>query len=163
MRLDGRIAVVTAGGSGMGRAGAIKLAEEGATVYVTDLDGDAAAETAAAIEAAGGRAESRSVDVLDHDQLERLFADVEDAHGKLHVLWNHAGAPGPAGLEATEQAFDFAMDLNVKSAYFATALAEDLLAAGTARPRSSSPPRCPAWSARPAARSTRSPRAGSRP
>jgi NAD(P)-dependent dehydrogenase (short-subunit alcohol dehydrogenase family) len=66
---------------------------------------------------------------LDHEQLERLFADVKDAHGKLHVLWNHAGAPGPAGLEATEPAFDFAMDLNVKSAYFATALAEDLLAA----------------------------------
>lgn len=129
MRLDGRIAVVTAGGSGMGRAGSLKLAEEGATVIVTDLDAEAAAETASLIEAAGGKAESRSVDVLDHSQLEELFKDVENDHGKLHILWNHAGAPGPAGLAATEESFDFAMNLNVKSAYFATALAEDLLAA----------------------------------
>lgn len=126
-RLEGRTAVVTAAGSGMGRAGSLRFAAEGAHVWVTDIDGAAAAGTVAAIEAAGGSATARAVDVTDLDALRALFADVERDHGVLHVLWNHAGIPGPAGLTATEAEWEATVDVNAKSAYFATALAVDLL------------------------------------
>ncbi|MBM3679242.1 MAG: SDR family oxidoreductase [Actinobacteria bacterium] len=133
-RLEGRVAVVTAAGSGMGRAGAIRFAAEGAHVWVTDLDGTAAEETVAAIAAAGGSATARQVDVTDVDALRALFAEVDREHGVLHVLWNHAGIPGPAGLAGTEEEWQLTIDVNAKSAYFGTALAEDLLerAAGKA-------------------------------
>jgi NAD(P)-dependent dehydrogenase (short-subunit alcohol dehydrogenase family) len=65
--------------------------------------------------------------VTDLDALEALFDEVRTAHGVLHVLWNHAGIPGPAGLEATEAQWDATVDVNAKSAYFGTALAADLL------------------------------------
>jgi NAD(P)-dependent dehydrogenase (short-subunit alcohol dehydrogenase family) len=126
-RLEGRVAVITAAGSGMGRAGAIRFAEEGAHVWVADLNGEAAGGTVAAIESAGGAATARTLDVTDVEALRALFADVEAQHGVLHVLWNHAGIPGPAGLGATEAEWAATVDVNAKSAYFATALAADLL------------------------------------
>lgn len=126
-RLQDRVAVITAAGSGMGRAGALRFAEEGAHVWVADVDAAAAAETVTLVEAAGGRATARAVDVTDVEALRSLFAAVEAAHGVLHVLWNHAGIPGPAGLAATEAEWRATVDVNGTSAYFATALAVDLL------------------------------------
>jgi NAD(P)-dependent dehydrogenase (short-subunit alcohol dehydrogenase family) len=127
MRLAGRIAVVTAAGSGMGRASAVRLASEGAAVVVADVDAAAAGETVDAIAAAGGAGEVFEVDVSDLDRLRALFAHVGERHGVLHVLFNNAGIPGAAGVEVSEAEWERAVDINLKSAYFATAYALPLL------------------------------------
>lgn len=128
-RLENRIALITAAGSGMGRAGAIRFAEEGAHVYVTDLSQEAADETVAQISAAGGRATSRRLDVTDLDAIRRLIDEIGTEHGVLHVLYNHAGTPGAAGLGAPLDQWDTTVDVNMKSAYYATSYAVDLLKA----------------------------------
>jgi NAD(P)-dependent dehydrogenase (short-subunit alcohol dehydrogenase family) len=127
MRFRDRVAVVTAGGSGMGRASARRLAEEGATVVIADLDAAAGQGTVEEIVAAGGSAEALTVDVADLDQLRSLFDHVERRHGALHVLFNNAGIPGAAGVDVTEDEWQKAVDVNVKSAYFASAYALPLL------------------------------------
>jgi NAD(P)-dependent dehydrogenase (short-subunit alcohol dehydrogenase family) len=126
--LENRIAVVTAAGSGMGRAGARLFAAEGAHVYVTDLRGDAAEGVAKEIADAGGSATARELDVTDLTALKALFDDVDSEHGVLHALWNHAGTPGPAGMGVDLQAWDLNIDVNLKSAYYGTSYAEELLA-----------------------------------
>jgi NAD(P)-dependent dehydrogenase (short-subunit alcohol dehydrogenase family) len=126
-RLDDRTALVTAAGSGMGRAAALRFAEEGAHVYATDLREDAATQTADLIRAAGGAATAVPLDVTDLVALRAAFREVERARGVLHVLYNHAGSPGPSGLDAPLEEWDLLVDLNMRSAYYATSYASDLL------------------------------------
>jgi NAD(P)-dependent dehydrogenase (short-subunit alcohol dehydrogenase family) len=127
MRFEDRVAVVTAGGSGMGRATAVRLAAEGATVVVADIDDAAAQQTVEAIAADGGSAEAFRTDVGDLEQLRALFAHVEERFGVLHVLFNNAGIPGAAGVDVSEEDWQRAIDVNLKSAYFATSYALPLL------------------------------------
>jgi 2-hydroxycyclohexanecarboxyl-CoA dehydrogenase len=89
--LAGKTAIVTGAGGGIGRAIALRLAAEGCTVGVFDIDGDAAARTAAAIAEAGGRARAATVDISDRAQVDAgLAAFVADA-GPVDVLVNNAG------------------------------------------------------------------------
>lgn len=127
MRLQGRIALVTAGGSGMGRAGARRFATEGAHVIVTDIDAQAAKETAALIESAGGTAESHALDVADVGAIRALFATIGNEHGVLHVVYNHAGIPGAAGIDMSEEDFGRAIDVNLKGAFYVAAQSVPLL------------------------------------
>ncbi|MFV0297089.1 MAG: SDR family NAD(P)-dependent oxidoreductase [Hyphomicrobiaceae bacterium] len=90
-RLDGRIALVTGAGNGLGRAMASRLAADGAIVVVADLDGDAAAETAAAITAAGHTAEPMAADVTRGQDVTALMRSLDTRHGKLDILVNNAG------------------------------------------------------------------------
>ena len=99
MLLKDKIALVTAGASGMGRAAAEVFAKEGAHVIVVDVNEANAKETVAGIEAAGGSAASEIVDVRDLAALEALANKVQREHGKLHVLYNNVGIPGAAGPE----------------------------------------------------------------
>ncbi|HEV7679616.1 MAG TPA: SDR family oxidoreductase [Candidatus Dormibacteraeota bacterium] len=126
-RLQDRVAVITAAGSGMGRAAARLFAREGATVVVADIDEKAASDTVDEITAKGGRARAHCVDVGDLAALRSLFDMVERDFGILHVLYNHAGIPGPAGLDISEAEYDRAGDINTKSAFFATSYALPLL------------------------------------
>lgn len=126
-RLEGRIALITAAGSGMGRASAHRFAEEGAHVIVADLDAEKARTVAGEITDGGGAAESVACDVSDVEQIRALIDRVERDHGVLHVLFNHAGIPGKAGLEMSEEDFDFTTNVNLKGAFFATSFAEPLL------------------------------------
>lgn len=127
MRLSERVAVITAAGSGMGRAAAELFAAEGATVVVADVSEEAANETVAAVEAAGGSAIAVRCDVADVEALRSLFALVEKRYGILHVLYNHAGIPGVGGLEMSEADFQRSIDVNLKSAFFGTSFAMPLL------------------------------------
>jgi len=126
-RLEGRIALITAAGSGMGRAGAIRFASEGAHVVVSDLDAAAAERVTAEIAAAGGTATARQLDVSDVDAIKATFDWIEEEFGILHVLYNHAGIPGASGLEVTPEQYEKAMDINLRSAFFATQYAVPLL------------------------------------
>jgi 3-oxoacyl-[acyl-carrier protein] reductase len=89
--LDGRVAVVTGGGSGIGRAIALGYAKEGAQVAVLDVNGGAAAETAKAIAAAGSKAHSFTLDVTERDRCREVAAQVEATVGQVSILVNNAG------------------------------------------------------------------------
>jgi len=91
-RFDGKAAIVTGGGSGIGRATARLLAREGAAVTVADLDADAAARVSAEIAEAGGTARAQVVDVADPDGVAATVADTVAAFGGLDVLHNNAAA-----------------------------------------------------------------------
>ncbi|MGD9863974.1 MAG: SDR family NAD(P)-dependent oxidoreductase [Pseudodonghicola sp.] len=111
--LEGRIALVTGAGSGIGRAGAIAMAREGAHVVVTDLRADLAAETAAMI---GARAEAHALDARDDAAIEAMVAATVARHGRLDVLHSHAGIQIPGRLEdVTAQQMDLAWALNVRA------------------------------------------------
>jgi NAD(P)-dependent dehydrogenase (short-subunit alcohol dehydrogenase family) len=91
MSLMDKVAVVTAAGSGIGRAGAEAMARDGAIVVATDLIGERAEDTAARIQAAGGRAEALAVDVGDDAALVDLMDRTVSDHGRLDILHSHAG------------------------------------------------------------------------
>lgn len=89
-RLAGKIAVVTGGGSGMGRAGAQAFAAEGAAVVVADIDRAKAAKVVETIEKADGRAVVAEVDVADSAQVQRLVDSTVEAYGRIDVLYHCA-------------------------------------------------------------------------
>jgi NAD(P)-dependent dehydrogenase (short-subunit alcohol dehydrogenase family) len=126
-RLDGRVAAVVGGGSGMGRAVSLRLAAEGAQAYVADLSADSAAAVAEEIHAAGGTATAVQLDATDVAALRAFFARVEDEHGVLHVLHNQVGMPGAGGIDVSEEDFEKAIDVNVKSAFYVASLGYDLV------------------------------------
>lgn len=126
-KLEGRVALVTASGSGMGREVALLFAAEGAHVVVADLDADAAERTAGEISSGGGSATARVCDVSSVAELRGLFDAIEGDHGVLHVLHAHAGIPGAAGLDISEEDFQRSIDVNMKSAFFCTSFAAPLL------------------------------------
>src|SRR5262245_27131676 len=90
-RLKGKIAVVTGSGAGIGLATERLFAEEGACVYVTDVDGESAARAAASLMAAKLDAFAMTVDVSRGQDVTALFRAVEKAHGRIDVLVNNAG------------------------------------------------------------------------
>lgn len=95
MQLAGKVAIVTGGGSGLGRAGAVALAAAGARVLVGDIDGDSAESTAAQIRAAGGEARAVQADAGVAADAERTVGAALDAFGGLHILYNNAGVAWP--------------------------------------------------------------------
>lgn len=132
-RLQGRTAVVTGAGSGMGRAVAERLAAEGAHTYVVDLNQSAADEVAAAIGTAGGSAVGRGLDATNFDDLEAFYGSVLAERGGLHVLHQHVGMPGAGGLDVSEEQWARSIDVNMKSQFYGCKAAEPALkAAGKA-------------------------------
>jgi NAD(P)-dependent dehydrogenase (short-subunit alcohol dehydrogenase family) len=90
-RVKGKVALVTGGASGIGRASALLLAKEGAAVAVTDIQDDAGKDTVAAIKDAGGAALYIHHDVADEAAWESVVAQVKDRFGRLDILVNNAG------------------------------------------------------------------------
>jgi NAD(P)-dependent dehydrogenase (short-subunit alcohol dehydrogenase family) len=132
MLLEDKIALVTAGASGMGRSAAEVFAREGAHVIVVDVNEANAKETVAGIEAAGGSATSEIVDVRDLGALEALANKVQSEHGKLHVLYNNVGIPGAAGQNLTPEEWDTSIEINARASFFLSGYLTEALKAGGA-------------------------------
>lgn len=92
MRLAGKAAIITGAGHGIGRATALRFAQEGAAVLVADLDGPAAQDAAQAIVAAGGRASAATIDVAQPADCQRMAEQAEQAFGRIDILVNNAAA-----------------------------------------------------------------------
>ncbi len=90
-RLSGKIAIITGSGGGIGSAIAQRFAVEGAHVWVTDIDGGTAEETAGKIKAQGGAATAMAVDVSKGQDVTALLRNIENAHGYVDIVVNNAG------------------------------------------------------------------------
>jgi NAD(P)-dependent dehydrogenase (short-subunit alcohol dehydrogenase family) len=116
--MQGKIGLVTAAGSGMGRAGAIRFAAEGASVGVVDIDPDAVSAVVAEIEAAGGKALGITADLTQDADSRRIVREVANHFNGLDFVWNHVGHPGPAAVEDLDMKdFDQAVDLNLRTVF----------------------------------------------
>ena len=129
MLLKDKIALVTAGASGMGRAGAVAFARAGAHVIVVDVNEQAAKDTVAGIEQDGGSAAAAIVDVRDLGALKDLADRVTREHGKLHVLYNNVGIPGAAGLNLSPEEWDTGLEINGRASFFLSGYLLDALKA----------------------------------
>ena len=113
--LSSKVAFVTGAGSGIGRGLARQMAADGASVAVTDVDGDAAAAIATEIAEFGGRAVSYRLDVTDPAEIEDAVAGTQATLGPIDFLFANAGALGPAEyLSITPEDWNRVLDVNVK-------------------------------------------------
>ncbi|HXF56444.1 MAG TPA: SDR family oxidoreductase [Actinomycetota bacterium] len=120
-RLDGRVAIVTGAGRGIGRATAVRFAQEGAAVVVNDVDPGPAEETARAIREAGGRALLSLEDTVHLEQARRMVERTVEEFGKLDIVVNNAGITRDRMFHRLDDAaWDFVLDVNLKTAFHTT-------------------------------------------
>ena len=121
-RLAGKVAIVTGGADGIGRATSLRLAEAGASVVILDRDAAKAAEVVTAIEEAGGRAMAAVADVTVEAEVQQAVSDAVDRFGRVDVLVNNAAIPGAQKPthEVTEDEFDELFNVDVKGVFFCT-------------------------------------------
>ncbi len=119
--LEGKVALVTGSRRGIGEAIAKKLAENGATVAVTDIDESDCAEVVEEIESQGGRALCYELDVTDEDQISEVVDDIVEEEGSIDILVNNAGIYKQEELEQmSKKEIESILDVNLKGTILCT-------------------------------------------
>ena len=117
MRLQNKVAIITGGGSGIGRGTAIQFAQEGAKVMITGRRSKPIEDTVDQIESEGGEASYLSMDVSKTDQVQHMIDQTVTKYGKLDILFNNAGVfigIGKTIMELTEDEWDSLMAINLR-------------------------------------------------
>ncbi len=120
-RLSGKVALITGGGSGIGKASCLLFAKEGAKVVVVDRKLETAEETANEIRSAGGEARAFAADVSKAKDSEEMVRFAEEQFGALHIAFNNAGVFHPDDDSVTntsEEIWDMVIDVNLKGVFF---------------------------------------------
>ena len=123
MRLQGKVALITGGGSGIGEAMALRFAAEGAATAIVDLNQKGAERVVSAIQEAGGRAHAIAADVANEKDVRAMLAETQDQFGPLHILVNNAGVldESERGLtQGPDDSFLTTMQVNVHGPYYCT-------------------------------------------
>lgn len=131
-RLEGKVALISGGATGMGGAASRLFAKEGAKVGIIDINAEAGHKVAEEIRAAGGKAVFVRADVSNIDDVERAVEEVSATLGSVNVLFNHAGSIViKPFLETTIEEWDWLMAVNVRSMFLVTkAVLPQMIAAG---------------------------------
>jgi 3-oxoacyl-[acyl-carrier protein] reductase len=128
MRLDNKIAIVTGGGGEIGRATALRLAREGATVVVADSNREQADKVAAEIESADRQAWACHTDVSHRASVEALAAATLERYGRIDILCNIAGIAPPASfLETSDENWERTIDVNLKGVFLCSQVVARLM------------------------------------
>ena len=139
--LEGKVAIVSGSGRGIGREIALKLASEGAKVVVNDLDAEPAKETVAAIEAAGGQAVACVGSVTDADFGERFVAAAVDNFGGLDIIVNNAGYTWDSVIQKmTDEQWDAILDVHLKAPFRILRAAQPVIAAAVKKAKAAGEP-----------------------
>lgn len=131
--LDGKVAVITGGGSGLGRAFAVELARDGVKIAVPDIDVPGARATAQMVVDGGGHALALEADVADSLSVQRMVAEVLDRFGTIDILINNAGLVGELlpVHEVSEESWDRVMGVDLKGVFLCSKhVIPTMLAAG---------------------------------
>ena len=134
MRLENKVAIVTGAGQGIGEAAAIKMAEEGAKIVVSDINEQTGNAVAERIRGAGGEAVFVAADVSNVDDVKALMASTKEAFGRLDVLHNNAGVhetnftEQAQSFELDEAVWDKVVGINLKGVWMCSKYAVPLLA-----------------------------------
>jgi NAD(P)-dependent dehydrogenase (short-subunit alcohol dehydrogenase family) len=119
-RFEGKVAVITGGGSGLGRASAVRLAEEGASIVIADINPEGGQETVRQVQAVDGRVLFITADTTKTEDVKQMVASTVEAFGCLDVLFPSAGV-GAGGdvVETTEECWDRVLGLDLRGVYLA--------------------------------------------
>jgi len=121
LRFDGRVAIVTGGGTGLGAAHARLLADRGAAVVVNDLDGDAAGALVDDLVGAGARAVAAVADIADPDQASGIVRTAVDAFGRIDIVVNNAGLMRPMQFaDLSVELWDLIVSVNLRGTFLVT-------------------------------------------
>ena len=160
MRLNGKVALVSGGASGMGQSEALIFAREGAKVVVGDVLETEGRQVADKIKAAGGQAQFVKLDVTSEAEWEKAVKATVDAFGKLDVLVNNAGISGTFDPDTlSTSAWDRLMEVNAKGVFLGMSTRSPRCSAPAAAPSSTSRPSRASWARQASTWATTLPRA----
>lgn len=118
--LADKVALITGGSTGIGKACALAFSREGAKVVIADMNGEAGEETVSLVRAKGGEASFVKTDVSQPDEVESLFGQVMATYGRLDCAFNNAGIPGSIGFsthEYPDESWQRVLDVNLKGVW----------------------------------------------